>query len=526
LTGCNAAGDLPIIMVRRFALKLIFPLAVVLGGCSLLGPSGEALSAQDFGVLNRLTWGASELDLAEYRRLGRAGWIEAQLTAPADQVRLLPAAKALYDMLGDGPEPPMAAMVRLARQRKDAQVAKKIDVSTGRARYRAYNDEARDWFQRAVERSIVRDLYSRDQLREQMTWFWFNHFNIRFVGTGYGSLSNHYLETVIRPRALGKFCDLVRATQRHPAMLLYLNNAQSRAGQINENYARELLELHTMGVGSGYTQTDVQQLARVLTGLTVDLRQWPPPPAPPGGMRDGITLFDPALHDGGPKRVLGAVITATGMAGIEQATDLACHHPATARRISHRLAQYLLADAPPSAVVDAMAAEFTRTDGDIAAVLRLMFARPEFAASLGKLFKDPNHYILSAVRFSFGDKVIEDAGDLVTVTRHMGQSRMSRPTPDGWPLEAANWNASGQLDMRFALAGTIARGGGRLFARREEGKLALIKARLSVPDLADTRARTGIYAKLAPATQAALAKATDTKERTALFLSSPEFMRR
>lgn len=513
-------------MALRTVFTLILPLAAVLGGCSPAGNSGEAVGAQDFGVLNRLTWGASELDLAEYRRLGRAGWIEAQLGAPADQVRLLPAAQGLYDRLGDGAEHPMAAMVRLAGQRKDALVAKKKDVATGRAGFRAYNDEARDWFQRAVERSIVRDLYSRDQLREQLSWFWFNHFNIRFVGTGYGSLSNHYLETVIRPRALGKFCDLVRATQRHPAMLLYLNNAQSRAGQINENYARELLELHTMGVGSGYTQTDIQQLARVLTGLTVDLRRWPPPPPPPGGMRDGITLFDPALHDGGPKRVLGTTITATGMAGIDQATGLACQHPATARRISRRLAQYLLADAPPPAVVDAMAAEFTRTDGDIAAVLRLMFARPEFTASLGTLFKDPNHYVLSAVRFSFGDRVIEDAGDLVTTMRHMGQSRMSRPTPDGWPLEAANWNASGQLDMRFALAGTMARGGGRLFAKREQGKLALIKAWLFAPDLADIRNHTGLYAELAPATQAALAKAADSRERTALFLSSPEFMRR
>lgn len=511
-------------MTRGLALTLMLPLA--LGSCSPSGSSDAAVSAQDFGVLNRLTWGASELDLADYRRLGRDGWIKAQLAAPADQVRLLSAAQPLYDRNGDGAEPPMAAMVRLSRLRLDAQAAKKRDAATGTAQFRASNDEARAWFQRAVARSVVRDLYSRDQLREQLTWFWFNHFNIRFLGTGYGPLANHYLETTIRPRALGKFCDLVRATQRHPAMLLYLNNAQSRVGQINENYARELLELHTMGVGSGYSQSDVQQLARVLSGLTVDLRQWPPPPAPRGGMRDGITLFDPALHVAGPKRVLGTTITAAGMAGIDQATALACQHPATARRISQRLAQYLLADAPPPAVVDAMAAEFTRSDGDIAAVLRLLFARPEFTASLGGLYKDPNHYLLSAVRFSFGDSVIDDPRLLVTTMNRMGQGRMSRTTPDGWPLEAANWNASGQLDMRFVLAGTIGNGGGRLFARRDDGKAGKIQAWLAGLDLDDVRAKTGLYAELAPATAAVLAKAGNSRERNALFLSSPEFMRR
>lgn len=511
---------------RLFCLML--PLAAVLSACSpAVDAGGPPLSAQDAAWLNRLTWGSSLADLPEWRRLGRQGWIAAQLTSPADQVRLPAAVQPLYDRLGDPAEGGNAALVRLTEQRRlSRQRSSGGDVEARRAQFRAANGEARDWFQRAVERSMVRDIYSRDQLREQLTWFWFNHFNIRFVGTGYGPLANDYLERTIRPRALGRFCDLVHATQRHPAMLLYLNNAESRGGRINENYARELLELHTMGVGSGYTQTDVQELARVLTGLTVDLQHWPAPAATNGGWRDGLALFDPARHDAGPKRVLGTAITRPGMAGIEQATELACRQPATARRTSYRLAQYLLADAPPEAVVSAMAAEFTRSDGDIAAVLRVLFARPEFAASLGGLYKDPNHYVVSSARLMAGNDLIGDPAALVVELRRMGQPRMERVTPDGWPLEAANWNASGQLEDRFRLATSLGQGGSRVRTLSLRYVFELAKARLFLTDLAEVRAKSGIYGNLAPATQSVLAKADGTREANMLFLSSPEFMRR
>ncbi|MBU6165183.1 MAG: DUF1800 family protein [Alphaproteobacteria bacterium] len=513
---------LPFTRLRRW-----LPLLLLAACGSADVPEGPPLSPTDAAWLDRLTWGASPADLPEWRRLGRQGWIAAQLASPPDTVRLPPDVQPLYDRLADPAEGGNAAMVRLMEARRASRQTKQQgDVDASLAMFRAANGEARDWFQRAVERSLVRDLHSQDQLREQLAWFWFNHFSIRFVGTGYGPLANDYLERVIRPRALGRFCDLVHATQRHPAMLLYLNNAQSRAGRINENYARELLELHTMGVGSGYSQGDVQQLARVLTGLTVDVAHWPAPPPPRGGWRDGLALFDPALHDAGPKTVLGTRITASGLAGITQATELACRQPATAWRISYRLAQYLLADAPPAAVVDAMAAEFRRSDGDIAAVLRLLFARPEFAASLGTLYKDPNHYLLSAVRLMYFDRPISNPGELALLLRRLGQPRMERVTPDGWPLEAANWNASGQLDDRFKLAEALGRGGERLYAGLDRGLIARARAELQLTDLADVRVRSGIHARLAPATAAAIDAAGSRRERNMLFLSSPEFMRR
>ncbi len=505
--------------------------ALLLWGCAPgAGAGGPPLSPEDVAWLNRLTWGASPADLPEWRRLGRQGWIAAQLASPPDQVRLPADVRPIYDALAvppaGGQEDGNAAMVRLMGLRRQSVAEKAAGkAEASRATYRRASGEAKLWFDRAVHRSLLRDIHSPDQLREQMSWFWFNQFNIRFIGTGFGPLASDYLERAIRPHALGRFCDLVHATQRHPAMLLYLNNAQSRKGRINENYARELLELHTMGVGSGYSQADVQELARVLTGLTVDTDHWPAPPAPPGGWRDGLALFDPARHDAGPKRVLGRTITATGMAGIEQATELACRHPATARRTARRLAQYLMADAPPPAVVAAMAAEFTRTDGDIAAVLRVLFARPEFAASLGRLYKDPNHYLLSAVRLVQAGQPRANMEMLARDLRHLAQPRLERVTPDGWPLETAAWTSSGQLEARFVLAGSLGKGGTRNWVFTVPALIERARNWLLAPELAVVRAETGIYGQLSPTTSAELAKA-NWREANVLFLSSPEFMRR
>lgn len=502
--------------------------ALLLAACSA-APAQSAdplLSPTDFAWINRLTWGAGPADIADYHRLGRDAWIKAQLTSPPEQIRLPESVQPLFDSLSDDPDQLMKTVVYRDNRRLAASKMRRTNMDQARAEAGQVGAIGRDYHLRARARSMLRDIYSRDQLREQMSWFWFNHFNIRFAAGPFAPLGTHYLERTIRPRALGRFCDLVTATQRHPAMLLYLNNAQSRTGKINENYARELLELHTMGVGSGYSQADVQEMARVLTGLTVDLNNWPAPAAPRGGWRDGLALFDPALHDSGSKTLLGTRITARGMDGIDQATTLACRHPATARRIAQRIAVYMMADDPPAAVVDALAAEFARSDGDIAAMLALLFARPEFVASLGTLYKDPNHYVISAARLAYADQLIRNPGLLAASIDRMGQGRMVRVTPDGWPLESANWNASGQLEMRFELATQLARGMPRLFLPPEQANMPAAALLSGNPPLKATLARTGLYPVLAPATQAALDAAADTREWNALFLSSPEFMRR
>ena len=203
----------------------------------------------------------------------------------------------------------------------------------------------------AMTRSVLRAVYSPWQLREQMTWFWMNHFSVFAGKAEIRVYLADYEEKAIRPNALGRFRDLLEASARHPAMLRYLDNAQNRAGYLNENYARELMELHTLGVDGGYTQKDVQELARVLTGF-------------------GLFAFSRAWHDDGPKTLLGQPIRARGERELDEALDRLARHPSTARFVSRKLAVFFVADEPPAALVERMAAEWARTDGDIAAVLR------------------------------------------------------------------------------------------------------------------------------------------------------------
>jgi uncharacterized protein (DUF1800 family) len=259
----------------------------------------------------------------------------------------------------------------------------------------------------------------------------------------------------------------------------------------------------------------------VLTGATVDLKTWPAPAAPAGGERNGIYLFDPALHDTGPKTLLGKPIRAKGVGEIDEAVDRLCRHPATARRISEKLARYFVADTPPPALVDRMTATFASTDGDIAAVMRTMIASPEFTQSFGTLYKDPNNFIISAIRLSFDGRIISAPVVVTAQLAKLGQPRFGRLTPDGYSLSAADWNNSGQLTTRFGMAGTLGRGGGRMFVT-VPGE----RPDAPPPPLKATLVSTGIAAGLTPATRAALDGARNAAEWNALYLSSPDFMRR
>lgn len=518
MTGLAAA-------LRVRPRRLLLPLFVTLltSGCSQSDAAAPAapvgtLPAADIQLIDRLTWGVNASEIARFRSLGRQGWIDYQLRADSG-LNLPPEAKAQFDAMAIVARP-MGEIVVEAEALRFAGTHGE-DKARRRESYGRFATKMKGYQNETVERSILRDLYSADQLREHMTWFWFNHFNVRIGNQPLSALVQDYEELTVRPRALGKFCDLVNATLRHPAMLIYLNNANSQAGEINENYARELMELHTMGVGSGYTQDDVKALARVLTGATVDLKNWPAPPAPRGGARNGVFLFDPARHDNGTKILLGKRIDAKADAGIDEATNLLCRQPATARRITTKLARFLVADEPPVALVDKMTETFVATDGDVTAVLRTMIAAPEFAASAGTLFKDPNHYLLSAIRLAFDGRIITRPRAAASMLATMGESRFGRLTPDGYPLDAAAWSASGQMATRFELAAAIGRGGARLFVETPG-----VRPETSPPPLKAILASTGIHADLAPATRTALDGARSEGEWNTLFLSSPEFMRR
>jgi len=315
------------------------------------------------------------------------------------------------------------------------------------------------------EQRLIRDVYSPAQLQEVMTDFWLNHFNVylhKNDETPYQLVS--FERDVIRPRALGKFEDLLVATAESPVMLLYLDNASSmgpdsivaeknkeRAQKqnkptppsgLNENYARELMELHTLGVDGGYTQHDVTELARVFTGWTVD--------QPAHG---GSFLFDERKHEPGEKKVIGAKVNDSGInEGLAMLHRLATR-PATAQFLCRKLAIRFAADDPPQNLVNRMAKSYLSSDGDIAAVLRTMFHSPEFWRRdvYRAKVKTPLEYVVSAVRASNAE-----AGSLMPLSNtldRMGMPLYGCVPPTGYPMDAKAWVNTGALvnRMNFAL---------------------------------------------------------------------------
>ncbi|MEP7336902.1 MAG: DUF1800 domain-containing protein [Acidobacteriota bacterium] len=291
---------------------------------------------------------------------------------------------------------------------------------------------------------LLRAVYSQRQLFEVMTGFWTDHLNINLEKGDCIYLKPADDRLVIRANALGRFQDLIRASATSPAMLVYLDgkeNKKANPGDIpNENYARELLELHTLGVHGGYTQADVYETARCLTGWRLRTK-W----------RKGTVYFDPALHDDGEKTVLGERIPAGGgEKDVDRVVEIVCHHPSTARFIATKIAQKFVGENPPAALVNRVAAVFTNTDGDVKAVLRQILHSDEFKAARGTKFKRPFHFIASALRSIGADTHAHKP--LIEYLLRMGQSPFQHPTPDGYPDEAAPWLGTLLWRWNFALA--------------------------------------------------------------------------
>ena len=366
---------------------------------------------------------------------------------------------------------------------------------------------------------LLRAVYSQRQIYEVMVDFWSNHFNI-FAAKGADRwLTTSYDRDTIRPYALGKFRDLLLATAKSPAMLFYLDNwlsvspngaalarlpANARRRGINENYAREIMELHTLGVDGGYTQQDVREVARCFTGWTL-MR--------PRG--DAEFRFEPRLHDSGAKTVLGTRIAAGG--GMEdglKVIDLLSGHPSTARFISTKLVRRFVADDPPDSLVDRAAETFRRSDGDIRAVIRAIvdssdFFSPEFFRAK---VKKPLEYVASALRATNAETKVRP--QLVRYLGRMGEPLFLAQPPTGYPDLGTSWTSPDMLLTRMNFAADLT--ADRLDGARVQPALlrdAAALERLIAPD------------SLSPATRAALAE-VDGPDAVALLLAAPEFQRR
>jgi len=298
--------------------------------------------------------------------------------------------------------------------------------------------------------AILRARYSERQLHAVMVDFWTDHFNIDSAKGDCRWLKAADDRDVIRAHALGSFPEMLRASSLSPAMLWYLDGRVNRYGapgdRPNENYARELLELHTLGVHGGYTQQDVMEMARALSGWTVRSRR-----EVVFGL--GKVEFHPEWHDDGEKHILGRVIPAgLGSRDLDAVLDLISLHPSTARHLATKLCRRFIADDPPATAVDRVASTFVSSRGNIAGTLRALFATPEFMRVRRTKLKRPFHFVVSALRAT--DARTDGGPALHEMLRRMGHAPYQYPTPDGYADDETSW--LGTLLWRWNFADALA----------------------------------------------------------------------
>lgn len=362
-----------------------------------------------------------------------------------------------------------------------------------------------DYLQEAAARTLAA-VESPLPFHERLVAFWSNHFTVSVKRPILFGIAGAFEREAIRPHVKGRFADLLLASSQHPAMLLYLDNAQSigpnsRAGRfrgkgLNENLAREILELHSLGVDGGYTQDDVLSLARMITGWSL---------ARPGrDANPGHFKFHRLAHEPGDKVLLGRRYREAGIAEGEAALRDLARHPATARHIAFKLARHFIADAPPAAAVERLAGVFEDSDGDLPSLYRSLIELPEtWRDPLAKL-KTPQELCVSTLRATGFAGARQR---LVMALRLLGQAPWAAPSPAGWPDTAADWAGSDALLKRIEFATAIAeRVGDRLDPR------SLFET--TIGPVAEAETKT------------AVARAPSRRDGLALLLASPEFQRR
>ncbi len=518
-------------------------------------------------ALNRLAYGPWPGDIDRVRKMGLQNWIEIQLhperiddSALAARLQDYPSLRmSMAKLVEEYPTPEMAAKrLHISTDEYKKRLAELAKLPPGQ---RGWADKQP---QRIVEElqmaKLVRALYSERQLQERLLDFWFNHFNVFIHKDNERYLLTSYERDVLRPRVLGKFGDLLTAAAESPAMLRYLDNwlsADPRAFErqrhmphlprryrvakpsvplggkrgLNENYGRELLELHTVGVDGGYTQQDVVAVARCFTGWTLRTPN-----------ENAEFYFDDRIHDPDTKRVLGKKIHAGGIRDGQEALKLLVHHPSTARFISTKLARQFVSDTPPPELVARMAKTFQKTDGDIRAVLQTMIASPEFWSrdAYRSKVKRPFELVVSTARALGAD--VDTPLPLVSWVARIGEPLYACQPPTGYSDRAEAWVNTGallnRLNFAVALAANHVRG-----ARVDLASLVGTDVAGNPGQALDRAVEEFLGGQVSPQTRATLeqqsnnprilratlddpVKQVDLGILTGLVLGSPEFQRR
>ena len=508
--------------MKRF-LPFVLPLTIAV--LATAGPAARTKAADQAGdktivhVLNRIAFGPRPGDVDQVRAIGIDRYVDQQLhpervADPAMSARL----SGLASIGMSSREIAREYELPQLEARRERKQNARYDQTGARPKPGPLQQKANGVIVELSEQKVLRAIYSERHLQEVLTDFWFNHFNVDARKGPARFMLTEYERETIRPHVLGRFRDLLEATAKSPAMLFYLDNwlsadpntpthrrAVGRPEQrrvtrgLNENYGRELMELHTLGVDAGYTQKDVTEVARAFTGWTIQN------PRQGGGF-----TFNPRLHDTGQKVVLGHVIKAGGgESDGEQVLDILAREPATARVIATKLARRFVSDTPPPALVDRAAARFRATDGDLREVTRTILTSPEFLApeSYRAKVKTPFEFVVSAARAIGAD--VQEALPLVRQLQQLGMPLYQCQPPTGYKDTADAWVNTGALVSRMNFALTLA--GNKL---RGVSVTALPTAdQVLAGDLSET-------------TRATIAKATDPQQMVALTLGAPEFQRR
>lgn len=364
-----------------------------------------------------------------------------------------------------------------------------------------------------VDSIILRAAFSRRQFQEVIVSFWRDHFNVYFEKVPL--LATHYEEHALRPNVFGKFEDLLLATAKHPAMMVYLDNHVSRGGRLNENYARELMELHTLGADKGYTQDDVIALARTLTGWTCG-------PNSGENRNEYGFAFRPEMHDSGEATVVGLRLDGEGgMADGERAIKHLANHPNAARFISWKLCRYFVADDPPESLVNRVAETFRASQGDLKAVYRAIVFSPEFmdARHYRAKFKTPFEFVVSVLRTT-GARV-ESTERLAKELRVMGQGVYECVEPTGYFDQAEAWLDPGVMVYRWNFAIELVLGKVEGVTIGEQFSEQVLKAEQA------TRTKNVMDIVLPgvsdPATKKVVFRTGDIREMVALAIGSPAY---
>jgi len=473
---------------------------------SVIAPGARTLygvvQLDAFIAVNRFGLGARPGELAAASRDPR-GWLAAQLAAPG------PA----YPELGGLPPSSEAAaeFPRWVAHQRAARAALREGVPPPAPIEEKFRDHFLPLMLNEVGARLAVGAATPAPFRERLVWFWANHFTVSAEKRALFAVCGSFEREAIRPNLDGRFADLLLASTRHPAMIVYLDNHLSvrpgwtpparasrpnapRLSGLNENLAREILELHTLGVNGGYTQADVTTFARVLTGWTV------------GGLANPGFRFAPGRHDAGPKELLGKTYPQAGAAQGEAALGDLAVHPATARHVATKLARHFIADEPPPAAVERIARAFRESGGDLPTVhAALIQCEEAWQAPLAKL-KSPVEYVVSCLRAVPAARDAKPQA-LFGALGEMGERPYFAPSPQGWPDSAQAWAGPDALWTRIEWAGLLAPRVGS-----DANPLAL--------------ARESYGQALSDATRSAMTRAESRQQALALWLASPEFQRR